>query len=135
MTARPNATAKTLKPPAGLSKRESELWQLTVRSFPADWFRSSDGPLLIELVRALSQADALAERIAKTTELSELKVLLDLRDREARRAAAISTKLRLPPQSRSDRHAAGTAARPGGSRPWDYPDILEDDDDEKFFGR
>jgi hypothetical protein len=108
---------------------------MTVRGFPADWFRTSDVPLLVELVRALAQADSLAARIAETTNLADLKVLLDLRDRESRRAAAISTKLRLPPQSRSDRHAAGTAARPGGARPWELPDILEDDEDEFFRGR
>jgi hypothetical protein len=86
------------------------------------------------MVRALAQSDELAARIAATKELSELKILLDLRDREARRAAAISTKLRLPPQSRSDRHAAGTAARPGGSRPWSAGAFMDEEgDDEEFF--
>jgi hypothetical protein len=106
---------------------------LTVKSFPSDWFRRSDAPLLVELIRALAQADALAARIAKTEELGELKVLLDLRDREARRAAAISTKLRLPPQSRSDRHAAATAARPSGTRPWEYGDVIDGREDDEFF--
>jgi hypothetical protein len=133
MTLRPDATRKAPKLPPGLSPREGQLWRLTIKSFPTTWFRGSDTPLLIEMVRALAQADALAGQIAETREIGELKTLLDLRDREARRAAALATKLRLPPQSRSDRHAAATAARPGGARPWDDGDVLEDDDDEQFF--
>jgi len=65
-------------------------------------------------------ADELHERIQKSGDLAELKVLLQLRDVESRRAAALATKLRMPPQSRSDRHRAGTAARAvDGRRPWE----------------
>ena len=72
-------------------------------------------------------ADALAARIAGTDDLGELSTLLALRDREARRAAALATKLRMPPQSRSDRHRAGTHAETArGARPWDT-------DEDRFF--
>jgi hypothetical protein len=84
-------------------------------------------------IRAHDMADTLHERIKATTDIAELKTLLQLRDVEVRRFAALATKLRLPPQSRSDRHLAGAAARHirGTARPWDG---LNEDDD-KFFGK
>lgn len=120
--------AKFHPPPTGMPPAQRRYWTKTVRSFPADWFRDSDLPLVVELVRAHAMADSLAKRIETTNDLTDLKTLLQLRDGEARRAAALATKLRLPPQSRSDRHLAGAAARHvrGTKRPWD--------DAEGFFG-
>jgi hypothetical protein len=115
-------------PPKGLSRAESNVWRSTLCAMPRDWIRASDFPLLTELCRAVSMCDQLALKIATTEDVGELKVLLDLRDRESRRAAALSTKLRLAPQSRYDRHAAGTAARNSGHRrPW------ESDGADRFF--
>lgn len=112
-------------------------WDLTVRSFPSDWFRASDLPLLVELIRAHDMADQLHQRIAGTADLAELKTLLQLRDAETRRAASLATKLRMPPQSRSDRHLAGRMARDAsGNRPWE-PNPFDEFDDpaDRFFTR
>ena len=105
-----------------------------MRSFPIDWFRPVDLKLVEEMVRALAMAETLAERIASTEDVDELAKLLRMRDTESRRAAALATKLRLPPQSRSDRHLAGAAARrlKGTARPWEsYGD--PNDPAESFF--
>jgi hypothetical protein len=116
-----------------MPEEQRRLWDETMRSYPNDWFRAIDLRLVHELVRALAMSDVLAERIAVTTDVAELAVLLRLRDTEARRAAALATKLRLPPQSRSDRHLAGVAARNlrGTARLWEVAD--PDDPEESFF--
>lgn len=117
--------------PASATDHERRLWDLTVRSFPHDWFRGSDLPLLLELVRALAMADNLAERIAGCEDIANLKLLLELRDRETRRAAALATKLRTPPQSRSDRHVAGVKGkRTTSARPWDRVREIEQETDK-----
>jgi hypothetical protein len=116
------------KPPNDMPAAQRRYWTATVDSFPSDWFRPSDFPLLTELCRALCTADLLAGLIDAAKDLENLEKLLALRDREARRAAALSTKLRIPPQSRSDRHLAGAAAaKSHGRRPW------LDDPSERFF--
>lgn len=108
--------------PADMPEELRSQWDATVRAFPVGWFRGSDLPLLTEMIRAHAMADTLHKRIGETTDLAELKTLLQLRDVEARRAAALATKLRLPPQSRSDRHLAGREARDarGGAAPWEW---------------
>lgn len=118
--------------PKSMPPAQRSHWNATVRSFPSDWFRAADLPILTEMVRAHTMADELAGRIAKTKDLAELKTLLQLRDAESRRAASLATKLRLPPQSRSDRHLAGAAARfvRGTHKPWDTE---EPDDGDGFF--
>jgi hypothetical protein len=121
-------TSSSPQPPPGTPRAESSVWRATVAAMPPDWIRRSDFPLLMELCRAVVMCNTLAKKIAKATDTGELKTLLDLRDRESRRAAALSTKLRLAPQSRYDRHAAGTAARNSGHRrPWEH------DPADRFF--
>ena len=57
------------------------------------------------MVSAFVTAERLTKQIRKAKDLGKVKLLLELRDRESRRGAAkLSTKLRLAPQSRSDRH-------------------------------
>lgn len=134
---RPAANLNLFPPaPAGMTPEQVARWDATVRSFPTTWLKASDLPLLTELIRAHSMADDLAERIASTTDLAELKTLLGLRDMEARRAAALATKLRMPPQSRSDRHLAGRMARDaGGTRPWEFNAFDDLDDPDRIFSR
>lgn len=128
------AKAKTTKqshkaPPAPkhLPPAQKALWNRIAGSFPTDWFKDSDLPLLLELCRALHTADELANSMEGVKNLEVLKKFLDLRDREARRAASLSRTLRLPPQSRYDRQAAATAGRDYGQRPWkNQPDDFSD---------
>lgn len=107
--------------PAGLSKLEAAAWKALVADWPADHFKRSDLPLLAEYIRALSMAEELGGQVDKCDDMQELKTVLDLRDRESRRAAALARTLRLAPQSRYDRHATATMANSAnGKRPWEH---------------
>lgn len=107
-----------IEAPASLSPAELELWEGIVESKPANWFDAAAAPVLAEYVRAAAVCDRLAALIGAEGGI-EMKALLDLRDREARRAASLATKLRLLPQSRFTPGAASTAAgKPMGPRPW-----------------
>ncbi len=99
--------------PPGFGTAEAGLWASLFADWPVDQFKHSDLPLIGEYVRAISLADRLAGDIAKASDTAELSKLLDLRDREARRAAALARTLRIAPQSRYDRHATATAANRG----------------------
>lgn len=132
MTNTPSTTSSTKliqypPPPESLPAALHEQWSAVVRSFPADHWRAPDLPLLLEMLRATDTANTLAARIAETSATEDLAKLLKLRDVEARRAATLSTKLRLCPQSRSDRHVAERLARAAGQRPWEV------DGGEEFF--
>lgn len=116
--------------PIDLPPAQRAQWDSTVRAFGADWWKPSDLPLLAEFLRALAMADGLQVRIAATDNVDDLRKLLAARDVEVRRAATLATKLRIAPQSRSDRHLAGRMARDagGGTKPWEYYD-----DADRFF--
>lgn len=105
----------------GLTEDEAQTWRDTLACWPSDHFKASDFPLLAEYCRALATAtDLSVVQLPRASTIPELKAILDLRDREVRRAAALSRTLRLAPQSRYDRQAVATAGRAaGGKRPWD----------------
>lgn len=104
--------------PGDLSEVEAALWRETVESKPADWFGADSWPILKEYVRAAAMCDALAQVIADAGP-GQLKEWLDMRDKEARRAVSLATKLRLTQQSKYGPRAADTADRKAkGKRPW-----------------
>ena len=116
-------TDSRLPTPAGLSETEAALWRAVIDSKPADWFGDDNAPLLKEYVRAALMCDALDERVkgamAEGADVGEVKALLDIRDKESKRAASLATKLRLTNQSRYTPQSAATAnARTTGRRPW-----------------
>jgi len=108
--------------PVGLSEAEAVLWRETVESKPAEWFGADSWPVLKEYVRAAVMCDTLAKVVADTVrggDTEEIKAVLDMRDKEAKRATSLATKLRLTQQSRYTPQAAATADKRGsGRRPW-----------------
>lgn len=119
------APDRRLPPPSELTARERELWESVIASKPADWFDEDSAPVLKEYVRAavtcdrLSVAVNLALASGDIGEAAHADKLLLSRDREARRVAALATKLRLTQQSRYTPQAAATANRKAaGRRPW-----------------
>lgn len=108
--------------PAGLSEAEAALWTGVVESKPTDWFGADSLPVLREYVRAAVMCDTLAVVVAdaiRRGDPDEIKGVLDMRDKESRRAVSLATKLRLTPQSKYGPRAADTADRKaGGKRPW-----------------
>ena len=109
-------------PPEELTAAEARLWTETVESKPADWFGPDSFPLLKEYVRAAVMCDALAKQArsaVKAKDATTIKLMLDMRDKEAKRVAGLATKLRLTQQSRYTPQAASTAnRRANGRRPW-----------------
>lgn len=110
--------------PDGLTEGEAVLWREVVDSKPADWFGEDSAPLLKEYVRAALMCDTLDGKLrtaltGEDTDVELVKTLLDMRDKESKRATSIATKLRLTQQSRYTPQAAGTAGKKaGGKRPW-----------------
>ena len=127
----PVAPLARLSAPRGLSAEETELWQDVVDSKPVDWFQPDSAPLLVEYVRAVAMCDTLDLQIkaalaggedGESVKPSDLKWLLDMRDKESKRALSTATKLRLTQQARYTPQAAATANKKvGGERPWARP--------------
>lgn len=118
----PSSPRTLVAAPAGLTAAEADLWDVVVESKPSEWFGDDSLQLLKEYVRAATMCDRLDARI-KLLEAKELiadvRLVLDMRDKEAKRAAMLATKLRLTQQSRYTPQAAATANnRASGRRPW-----------------
>lgn len=122
----PAAPAGPVAAPDDLSDAERELWLSVVESKPAEWFGADSLPLLKEYVRAIALCDVLDGQVKRAIEgdtnnasVGLVKMFLDMRDKEAKRATSLATKLRLTQQSRYTPQAAATAdKRAGGRRPW-----------------
>jgi hypothetical protein len=109
--------------PDDLNEAEAKVWRAVVDSKPREWFGEDSAPLLREYVRAICMCDFLEERIKALLETNPapkgFKSLLDMRDKESRRASSLATRLRLTQQSRYTPQAAGTASKKAaGKRPW-----------------
>lgn len=109
-------------PPRDLVKAEKALWRDIVESKPVDWFGPDSIPILKEYVRAAVACDLLARLVHAALASGDadiIKAQMDRRDKEARRAASLATKLRLTQQSRYGARSADRAdQRAGGHRPW-----------------
>lgn len=121
----PAPLARRLEPAEGLSAAQAEIWRGIIETKPADWFTADNGPLLAEYVRAVDMCNLLALQIEAAItggEPSELKAVLDMRDKESKRVASLATKLRLTNQSRYTPQAAATANKNTGAtaKPWRF---------------
>lgn len=118
----PRLPGASIEEPADLSPAEVQLWRDVVASKPAEWFGADSAPILKEFVRASVTCDLLDERVKTTMTtgaVGEVKLILDMRDKESKRVAVLATKLRLTQQSRYTPQAAATAdKRASGKRPW-----------------
>jgi hypothetical protein len=109
-----------LDPPENFPLAESEIWRAGVATKPVDWFEADSTPLLAEYCRAKVMCDRLAARIDLASD-EELKDLLVMRDREAKRLAVLGVKLRLTQQSRYTPKSAQTAAKaPNAGKVWQF---------------
>ena len=108
--------------PDDLNEAERAMWAEIVDTKPADWFDLDSVPVLKEYIRAAMTCDRLAgmvEEVMAEGDGRDVKTVLDMRDKEARRVASLATKLRLTQQSRYTPQSAATANRKaGGKRPW-----------------
>ncbi len=119
----PVTSREVAAPPSDLTTRQAEIWRDVVESKPIEWFGPDSLPLLKEYCRAAAVCDVLEGRVAAALEGSDAVVArayLDMRDKEAKRAALLATKLRLTQQSRYTPQASATAnKRAAGRRPWE----------------
>jgi hypothetical protein len=125
LTVVPAGLPSRLEPPTGMSEAQANLWREVVAGKPVEWFAADNAPLLVEYVRAVDTANLLDAMISAQFAGKgddSLKDLLTMRDREAKRAVSIATKLRLTQQSRYTPQAAATADRKAGDgkKPWQF---------------
>lgn len=106
------------KAPSDLTAFQAEVWDRTVSNESADQFKTAAlQQLLKEYCRHVETADRLSKQVDRATdvgsnlEMSEVDLLLRMRDRETKALADKATKLRLTNQSRYTPGAAGTAAK------------------------
>ena len=111
-----------LEAPADLSDRQKELWLEIVATKPSEWFQSDMAPLLLALVRCITeyerQSRALEGLTPGQTEYRDLcKIVKD----QANLMKQLMTSLRLTPQSRYTPQAAATANKnTPQSKPWEF---------------
>lgn len=110
-------------PPPFLSDEQRLLWVAVINTKPADWFAPDSAPLLVEYVRAVETCNLLEHQVRETMaggDPSDIAKILGVRDKEARRAAALAASLRLTQQSRYTPQAAATANKraQGAAKPW-----------------
>lgn len=114
--------------PAQLTQTQAENWNSIVRTKPSDWFGADTYPLLIEYVRAIDAASAIAtaldgfqvEWMSDPEGLKRFEQLTRLQDAKAAMLARLATKMRLSQQSRYTEKTAATAAKQAhGRKPWE----------------
>ncbi len=115
---------RRLAAPDFLTDSQGVLWGEIVATKPAEWFGPDSAPVLVEYVRAVDMCNLLETQVRKALEAGEpdwIEKILKLRDKEARRAADLATKLRLTQQSRYTPQAAATANKRSmsGTKPWE----------------
>lgn len=120
-----SALPSRIEPPSDLTDAQAAVWRAVVSTKPPEWFDADSAPLLAEYCRAAVLCDLLAVQIEAAIaggEAGELKMLLDMRDKESKRLVSIGTKLRLTQQSRYTPKAADTANRRsgGGGKVWQF---------------
>lgn len=118
------------KPPAALTGAQRSIWQETVKSESADYFKTAAlRAILADYCRHVDTARLLSHEIEACNPdwlrmedgLARFDKLLGLRARETRAAADLATKLRLTNQARYTSQSAGAASRrhEGYQPPWD----------------
>jgi len=117
----PNAQ---LAPPPQMGEREAAEWQVITARLGAAWFPKEAHALLTAYCNIKTQLDDLHQALATFGSIPEdqqgwgrYKELTLLRNRLAQSLASLSTKLRLAPSSRTDRHWAGATSRRRVSQP------------------
>jgi len=102
-----------------------EIFDSLVSAVSSDHFVVADRPLLVEYARAAHQADVAAAQLAAVGAVTlegRPSPWIVVQEKSVRALVARSARLRLCPQSRFDRLAAGTSARKG------MPEVDPEDD-------
>jgi len=102
-----------LQPPRNLSKGAARVFADIVSACEPEHFNPADLPLLIEYARAVDLADRAARELDKHGAVIDGKTNPHLiaQEKAVRAMVALAARLRICPQSRFDRAAAGARAR------------------------
>ena len=127
----PNAR---LDPPPQLGARAAAEWQTITTGLGAAWFPRECHALLMAYCVIKTQLDDVHQALAAFgPSLPEdqqgwgrYKELTELRGKLVRSLSSLATKLRLTPQSRVHRYAAGTQAHRRADRPAPWAEIHDD---------
>lgn len=132
----PEATLPTarLDPPQQLGVREAAEWQAIVARLGAAWLPREAHALLTAYCNIVVQLNDVHQALAAFgSNLPEdeqgwarYKELTELRNKLVRSLASLATKLRLTPQTRVNRYAAGTQAHRRADRPPPWAAIHDD---------
>jgi hypothetical protein len=106
-----------LSPPDSLGAEEAGLFGQLVAAAEPEHFRRSDLPLLIEYVRAVLLASTAAKHLAAEGAVVNARAnpWLVVQEKQIRAMTALSARLRLAPQSRTDPKTAGRQKGPAPS--------------------
>jgi len=98
-------------PPANFGKAECAIWQRIVSAVPADWFQAECQPLLARLCFLIVMTEQQEAKLRacgfKFANKEEAHSYFDA----CKQVVSISTRLRLTPQARFNRHEAGSRMR------------------------
>src|SRR5262245_7824042 len=113
-------------PPEAFSKAEHASWRRITDACPPDWFTPECQPLLARLCFLIVMTEQLETKLRAGgfhfEDKNEARAYFDA----SKQIISISTRLRLSPQSRYNRHEAGTRMKHRSHRPWESHG---DDDD------
>ncbi|HEX9072974.1 MAG TPA: P27 family phage terminase small subunit [Pseudolabrys sp.] len=124
-----------LEPPASLSEAERIIFTALVASCDARHFQASDLPLLVRYCEACALADLAAAELRRDGAVVKGKASpwIVIQEKAVRAMVALSMRLRLSPQSRTDPRTVGRRPTLIGPKAWEVrPAWLpgEENDDE-----
>jgi phage terminase small subunit len=109
-----------LEPPASLSASERKIFVDVVASCDRRHFRPSDLPLLCRYVEAAALAEQAAQELRQGAILDgRPSPWITVQEKAVRAMVALSMRLRLSPQSRSDAKTVGRQQPRQGPAPWE----------------
>ena len=125
-----SVTGKPARPaaPDCLTANQAAVWQMVVKSMPADWFGAETHPLLKQYCRHVITArevdKLISEHLAGELDLKVYNRLLIMRSRESAALTALARTMRMTQQSRIDPKTAGRriAGVPRADLPWMPPE-------------
>lgn len=110
-----------LEPPASLSEAERTIFTALVASCDPRHFQASDLPLLVRYCEACTLGDLAATELRRDGAVVKGKASpwIVIQEKSVRAMVALSMRLRLSPQSRTDPKTIGRQQTPIGRKPWE----------------
>jgi phage terminase small subunit len=110
-----------LEPPVSLSEAERTIFTALVAACDTRHFQASDLPLLVRYCEACALGDLAATELRRDGAVVKGKASpwVVIQEKSVRAMVALSMRLRLSPQSRTDPKTIGRQPVPVGPKPWE----------------